>query len=61
MTPTPERIAEYRAIAAQASAAAQEWLPIEIAPRDNNSGKPSCPNRTIWSDSAQRCIAREGR
>lgn len=25
------------------------------------SGKPSCPNRTIWSDSAQRCIAREGR
>ena len=25
------------------------------------SGKPSCPNRTLWSDSAQRCIAREGR
>lgn len=25
------------------------------------SGKPGCPNRTIWSDSAQRCIAREGR
>ncbi len=25
------------------------------------SGKPGCPNRTLWSDSAQRCIAREGR
>ena len=25
------------------------------------SGVPKCPNRTIWSDSAQRCIAREGR
>lgn len=25
------------------------------------SGKPACPNRTLWSDSAQRCIAREGR
>ena len=25
------------------------------------SGIPGCPNRTAWSDSAQRCIAREGR
>jgi len=25
------------------------------------TGIPGCPNRTIWSDSAQRCIAREGR
>lgn len=25
------------------------------------SGRPGCPNRSVWSDSAQRCIAREGR
>ena len=25
------------------------------------SGRPGCPNATVWSDSAQRCIAREGR
>lgn len=25
------------------------------------TGIPGCPNRTAWSDSAQRCIAREGR
>ena len=25
------------------------------------TGIPGCPNRTLWSDSAQRCIAREGR
>lgn len=25
------------------------------------SGRPGCPNATVWIDSAQRCIAREGR
>lgn len=25
------------------------------------SGRPGCPSATVWSDSAQRCIAREGR